>query len=129
MARNFVAKVCYQFNKPKVERSKKTYSRKTKHRDIKWRVSTNNRIKELEARIEQLLALETKEAEFVIDFNSLPVFSIERKVDKHTDQPCTIVGYEDGTPEKGEWTLYCSLDQHNKLARQFSEYLAKKVLD
>lgn len=32
MNRNYVAKNCYQFNKPKIQQDKTKYSRKSKHK-------------------------------------------------------------------------------------------------
>lgn len=58
-----------------------------------------------------------------IDFDNYPVFSVER-VDVGTTNEKTIIGYKKTQGESenckfGEWALYCSRDNHNKLYVEF----------
>jgi hypothetical protein len=76
----------------------------------------------------------TSVAEVVIDFNNMRVFSVERyEKDGH---PCTLLGYfleepviaNDGSivAEKDvvhQWYLYCSIERHEEIVRQYKESL------
>ena len=73
-------------------------------------------------------------SEAVIDFKNLRVFSVERF---HKDgDPCTVLGYflnepviaSDGSVVANkdvvhQWYLYCSVERHEELVRQYKESL------
>lgn len=85
--------------------------------------NANTRIQLLEQRIRDITAATAaSNQEFVIDFNAIRCFSIERQ-----DYGCTgktVLGYnllndsENYGPR--EWVLYCSEKQHQKLVEQFN---------
>jgi hypothetical protein len=82
-----------------------------------------SKIQELEYKIKDLtIAIDSSNQEFVIDFNAIRCFSIERQDYGYTGK--TILGYnllndsENHGPR--EWTLYCSEKQHQKLIDQFN---------
>lgn len=67
--------------------------------------------------------LERTCSEFVIDFEKMNAFSIERVPTCNDDRPYkTVIGYFFGDEVK-EWSLWCNLDTHNDLARQFRAYM------
>lgn len=69
-------------------------------------------------------AADSTKASFVIDFDQLNPFSIERNV---TDgNPCTIFGYFDKEGKVSEWVWYCSMDTHTRVVEEFNGYKAKK---
>jgi predicted RNase H-like nuclease (RuvC/YqgF family) len=75
----------------------------------------------------QLLRLQTNEdtakATASIDFNKIKCFSIERNESQY--RPCTILGYNLLTDAENigprEWTLYCSVEQHERLIEEFNK--------
>lgn len=85
--------------------------------------NANTRIQLLEQHIRDITAATAaSNQEFVIDFNAIRCFSIERQ-----DYGCTgktVLGYnllndsENYGPR--EWVLYCSEKQHQKLVEQFN---------
>lgn len=91
-------------------------------------------IKSLQADLDRLqnkkdieVKKDVQNAEFVIDWKNMDAFSIERMGDPKDNY--TVIGYwvvESGEKRVHEWKFYCSLDQHNKLAKEFKEYGKKK---
>lgn len=92
------------------------------------------RIAELEAdnnrlRTEQLeeVVADVQSSTFVIDWNKLDAFSIERMGDVR--DAYTIIGYwstrENGSKTVQEWKFYCSKEQHEKLAKEFEKVIKK----
>lgn len=85
--------------------------------------NANARIQLLEQRIRDITATtNASNQEFVIDFNAIRCFSIERQ-----DYGCTgktILGYNllNDSVNYGprQWVLYCSENQHQKLIDQFN---------
>ena len=67
---------------------------------------------------------EIYDCDVIINFNVMDVFSIERTI--QNDKPSTIIGYV--LPDKtiGEWGLYCSKEQHQRLCEEFKTYLGSK---
>ena len=64
-------------------------------------------------------------ADFVVDWNKLNVFSVERHGGEK--EAYTIIGYFDKDGCIDEWKFYCSLEQHNKLAQEFRNGITKKA--
>lgn len=67
------------------------------------------------------------------DWEAVGAFSIERNMKKEQGEliAYTIIGYqrnftEDGNLCTGEWSFICSQEEHNRLAKEFREYLASK---
>jgi hypothetical protein len=105
---------------------------------FKDKIATSNLKVELEKAQHKILQLENKikditvainssNQEFVIDFNAIRCFSIERKDYGYTGK--TVLGYnllndsENHGPR--EWHLYCSEKQHQKLIEQFNQTKGK----
>lgn len=74
-------------------------------------------------------------ASFSIDWSALDVFSIERNPQKQPPQ--TTIGYKvikeqvvDGVKvfnlKTEEWYYCCSLAEHERLVKEFNEYIASK---
>ena len=67
---------------------------------------------------------DVQSATFVIDWKNMDVFSIERMGDDGKEA-YTVLGYwvpnADNTKTVHEWKFYCSLKQHEKLAKEFEE--------
>ena len=63
-------------------------------------------------------------AEFVVDWDKINAFSIERHGGEK--EAYTIIGYFDSNNQVAEWKFYCSLEQHNKLAKEYKDGLTKK---
>jgi acetoacetate decarboxylase len=56
-----------------------------------------------------------------VDFERIDAVSIERYVENN--QIYTIVGYKDNKSSSIlEWNLFCSYQEHQKLAKEFREY-------
>lgn len=94
-------------------------------------VLLNKQVYELTEKIAQLqkqkeladnqVTQENNEATFSCDFEMMDAFSIERNVSNN--KYCTIIGYlrEDGDKQTvHEWTLYCSMKQHELLVKEFN---------
>lgn len=70
------------------------------------------------------------ECAFEIDFKGFNVFSIERMEKpreeyENFNREVTNIGYfQDGKVE--EWIFYCSRETHEKIAKQFHEYIRLK---
>jgi uncharacterized protein Veg len=66
---------------------------------------------------------------FVIDWSNMNAFSIERMGEYA--EAYTIIGYwnknESGVAYVAEWKFYCSQEQHEKLAKEFADGIAKKI--
>lgn len=90
--------------------------------------------KELEAKNETIRAYlnSAKDNTFVIDWKAMNAFSVERIA--REGSVYTIIGYilqndyEDDKKQSlvKEWTLYCSEEQHEKLASEFQAYIKDK---
>lgn len=80
-----------------------------------------SKIKEIESQVNSAAC------EFVIDFNAIRCFSIERQEYGYTGK--TLLGYnllndaENHGPR--EWILYCNEEQHQKLIDQFNRTKGK----
>lgn len=90
-------------------------------------------IRRLQAELDQHKSVEHT-ASFAFDFKAVKVFSIERN--SHDERPCTVIGYLLPTEEikndsvinsdkVREWYLYCSMQQHEQLVKQFREAISK----
>lgn len=86
---------------------------------------------QLEADLERLRKEKSEEvrkdvqsATFVIDWKNMDVFSLERMGDDGKEA-YTVLGFwvpnSDNTKNFHEWKFYCSLKQHEKLAKEFEE--------
>lgn len=65
---------------------------------------------------------------FVIDWHNMDAFSIERMGDRKATY--TVIGHwvdNNGTKEIHEWKFFCSKDQHEKLAKEFAEYVKSRI--
>ena len=83
--------------------------------------SLKNRIEALDKKIEQMKS--DHGGDFVFDWSTADAFSIERNHGK------TVIGYvhySDTTADIREWIFYCNVEQHNKLAAEFREYINGK---
>jgi hypothetical protein len=65
------------------------------------------------------------DSSFEIDFSKLKAFSIER-IDKGGESIVTAIGYLKEKDTVGEWEFYCNQETHEKLAKEFRAYMAKK---
>ena len=74
------------------------------------------------------VAEDVKTSSFIIDWNNMDAFSIERMGD--FNEAYTIIGYwsknENDVDYVAEWKFYCSQEQHEKLAKEFADGIAKK---
>lgn len=84
-------------------------------------IDTKN--KQIEQNNQKFLS-ELVNADYVIDFNLLNPFSIERII--KNDAGTTVLGYFDTKGEPREWFLQCSFDMHQRLATEFKEYIFNK---
>ncbi len=99
------------------------------------------KVKQLEAQVESLKAdlkrareenntkvmADCHGSDFVIDWTNMDAFSIERQGGPKVAY--TIIGYYntvDGVRTVDEWKFFCSQEQHNKLAQEFRDGIAKK---
>jgi hypothetical protein len=63
-----------------------------------------------------------RDEECVFDFDTMKAFSVERLFD--SDGPKTVIGYiRPSNQEIGEWSLYCSDIQHERLVAEFKAKL------
>ncbi len=64
-----------------------------------------------------------------IDWNKMDAFSVERIWNHNGNGPTTNIGYyitnSDGNKVVKEWVLYCSLERHEELVKQFNEQKIK----
>lgn len=67
------------------------------------------------------------------DWEAVGAFSIERNMKEQDGEliAYTIIGFqrnisEEGNICTGEWMFICSQQEHNRLAKEFQEYLASK---
>lgn len=84
----------------------------------------NKQISKLTEQNNQKSLSELVNADYVIDFNLLNPFSIERII--KNDAGTTVLGYFDNKGESREWYLHCSLDMHQQLTTEFKEYIFNK---
>lgn len=90
------------------------------------------RILAMNAEKENSLVKEMANASFAINWDSMKAFSVERMREGAVTK--TIIGYileepvvvsEDNVTTKDvvrEWTLYCSIETHEKLVAEFNEW-------
>lgn len=74
-------------------------------------------VEEFKARIQS----EHRSATPAVSFERMRAFSIERM---HDDQngPSTVIGYYGRDDEVREWSLWCSIEHHEQLVKQFQLY-------
>lgn len=53
----------------------------------------------------------------MVDLRGMRAFSVERMY--KNDYPVTIIGYVKPDNSIGEWTLWCSAEQHNAIVNEF----------
>ena len=85
-------------------------------------------IRVLKEDLDSLEEQQVEKAEFVVDFEKLKPFSIERTKRKDAPGYKTIIGYfltTNNSKEVKEWHLYCNLATHNRIAEEFKQYLQK----
>lgn len=70
------------------------------------------------------IATSTRTCTVVFDFKAMQAFSVERVT--RGKYPATVIGYIKPENQLGEWTLFCSQEQHERLAKEFVQYLSKK---
>jgi hypothetical protein len=84
-------------------------------------------IKSLKLENDNLREADLASCNFVVNWDNLDVFSIERNIDEGI--PYTLIGYflldKDNVKVPCEWILYCSIEQHNKLSQEFLERIKK----
>jgi|694.fasta_scaffold152160_5 hypothetical protein len=70
---------------------------------------------------------DTSKATVSIDFNKIKCFSVERN--DYGSRPCTVLGYNLPTDAENtgprEWTLYCSVEQHERIVDAFNKQKGK----
>jgi hypothetical protein len=84
----------------------------------------NKQIGKLTEQKNQMFLSELANADYVIDFNLLNPFSIERII--KNDAGTTVLGYFNTKGEPRVWDLQCSFDMHQKLSNEFKEYIFNK---
>lgn len=84
----------------------------------------NKQISKLTEEKNQMFLSDLVKSDYVIDFNLLNPFSIERII--KNDAVTTVLGYFDTKGEPREWYLECSFDMHQRLATEFKEYIFNK---
>lgn len=105
-------------------------------------VELERRTEELQTKIDNLIDNaypEIGDSEFVIDFNNMRVFSIERRLGENI-RPVTVIGYYMNNPIVSsdgemifprdiveEWTLYCSGKRHQELIAEFRKWQKNNV--
>lgn len=100
---------------------------------------TKARVEQLEKAIDEYtndhaerLRNDVENSKFEVDFSTMQVFSIERN--QNGQRAYTVLGYFTDEPtEHGvtkpvvhEWTLYCSMKEHERLVTNFREWIASK---
>lgn len=104
-------------------------------RDLNYEVNRRNEnIKLLEDRIRRMelekvdsIKADVNSSDFEIDWKNMDAFSIERMGDNNSAY--TVIGYwviVNNEKTVAEWKFYCSQEQHNKLAKEFRDGVAKK---
>ncbi len=104
--------------------------------ELKGRIEIrDNEIKMLHAQINEMqlakvdeIKADVNSSDFEINWDEMNAFSIERMGDHQSAY--TVIGYymkdEHGVNHVHEWKFYCSQEQHNKLAKEFRDGIAKK---
>ena len=82
-------------------------------------------VKRLTREQDEKIVADCHAAEFVVDWDKINAFSVERHGGEK--EAYTIIGYHDKDGCVDEWKFYCSLTQHNKLAKEFADGIAKKT--
>jgi hypothetical protein len=117
----------------------------------KQKKALTQQIQELQAKIDQMvkdrepsaqLALnvlydDIDNSKHVFDWEAVGAFSIERNMRHEQGElvAYTIIGFtrgisENGSIDTGEWSFICSNEEHNRLAKEFEEYLfSKRIKD
>jgi hypothetical protein len=70
------------------------------------------------------MLIKIQQSEFEVDFKAMNAFSFERTIEKGI--PVTIVGYRGKNGEIALWYLYCSEENHKRLAEQFKRDILNK---
>ena len=81
-------------------------------------------VKRLTREQDEKIIADCHAADFAVDWDKLNAFSVERHGGEK--EAYTIIGYYDKDGCVDEWKFYCSLAQHNKLAKEFKDGLTKK---
>ena len=79
-------------------------------------------------KLDDLYSLDVTNSDFEFDFKTTLAFSIERIQSNLVDGrviPKTVIGYINPQGYIGNWSFYCSPEQHQKLAEQFRKYIGK----
>lgn len=120
------------------------YKSKIEISDLKVQIEElkkeNEKLKYANEAYKKRLEGEMASASFSVDWEAMKVFSVERMWENGI--PKTILGYMLSEPvvttsgegvervtEKDvvrEWTLYCSLEKHEELVKEFIEWKSKK---
>jgi hypothetical protein len=82
-------------------------------------------VKRLTREQDEKIVADCHAAEFVVDWDKMNAFSIERHGGEK--EAYTIIGHYDKDGNIAEWKFYCSLEQHNKLAKEYASGITKKV--
>ena len=82
-------------------------------------------VKRLTREQDEKIVADCQAATFVVDWDKINAFSVERHGGEK--EAYTIIGYYDKDGCVDEWKFYCSLAQHNKLAKEFADGIAKKT--
>lgn len=102
---------------------------------LKGKIETrDHEIKMLTAQIAEMQAAkvdaikeDVNTSEFNIKWDKMDAFSIERMGDHQSAY--TVIGYfladEHNVKHVHEWKFYCSQEQHNRLAKEFTNGIAK----
>lgn len=108
---------------------------------IKELETENSGLKYTNEKYKERIEGEMSTASFAIDWDAMKAFSVERNMNQGI--PYTIIGYmltepavhtegEGGEPRVTykdvvrEWTLYCSIAEHERLIKEFNEWKVKK---
>lgn len=78
----------------------------------------------------EAVQLDVQSSTFVIDWANMDAFSIERMGDRNCVY--TVIGHwveTNGNREIHEWKFYCSKEQHEKLAAEFTNYVNTRSED
>lgn len=84
-------------------------------------------IAEMQAAKVDAIKADVNSSEFNIKWDKMDAFSIERMGDHQSAY--TVIGYfltdEHNVKHVHEWKFYCSQEQHNRLAKEFTNGIAK----
>lgn len=112
----------------------------------KQKKALTQQIQELQAKIDQMVKDREPSAQLALnviyddidnskhgfDWEAVGAFSIERNIKKEQGElvAYTIIGFIRNDGGTGEWSFICSNEEHNRLAKEFEEYLfSKRIKD